>query len=165
MPIPYVVLFCSDASAELALAKTEAVLGEFPGLRVLAVTLEAGRKTDRIREGSAPLQMGGIPKRFIGIYAATRIDDLPDFLRLVAPNPLIFVPVADSPKTGLRLIQDAASCGAPTVALGETGAMNAALLAISLWAAGSGAGKLRKSLDAFRARQTAAVRKMKLPAT
>ena len=164
VPISHVVLFSSDAAGERALGKTEEVLSEFPGIRVLAVTVDGGTKAGRAASGATPLSPGGLPTRFIGIYASSRVNDLADFMRLVAPNPLIFVPVAESPDAGLRLLKEAAMCGAPTVALGEAGARNAALLAISMWAAGSGADKLRKPLDAFRARQTAAVRKMKLPA-
>ncbi len=164
MPHPCVVLFSGEAAADVALQKTESVLGEFEGLRVLAVTVEGARRAARVGAGSAALRPGGLPRRFVGIYAATRVDDLAGFRRLVAPNPLIFVPIADDSESGLRLLREATLSGAPTVALGEAGARNAALLAISMWATGAGGEKLRKLLDAFRARQTAAVRKMKLPA-
>ena len=164
MPIPYVVLFSSDAAGGLALSKTEAVLSEFPDLRLLSVTVESRTNIAGARRGLAALLPGGLPRRFIGIYAASHVDDLGGFLCLVAPNPLIFVPIPENPAAGLRLLKEAASRGAPTVALGEAGARNAALLAISMWAFGAGSDKLRKSLDAFRSSQTAAVRKMKLPA-
>lgn len=164
VPNPCVVLFSSEAAADLALQKTEVVLSEFPQVRVFAVTVGGGRGSGRSGAASSPLRSGALPRRYVGIYAATRVDDWVGFLRLVSPNPLIFVPVADDPESGLRLLREAVGCGAPTVALGEAGARNAALLAISMWAAGSGADKLRKQLDGFRRRQTTAVRKMKLPA-
>lgn len=151
---PSVILFSDGPAARLLLQKTEAVLAGFPEIRVKSVNKSAATvsKTDlRVRGGA-----------FVGILATSRAGGIAGWQARLGPNPLIVVPVPKSPADGLRLLQAVTEAGCATVALGEAGARNAALLAVAIIAT-NGAAKLRKSLDVFRGRQTATVRRTRLP--
>jgi hypothetical protein len=154
---PSVILFSDGPAARHLLQNVEDLLGEFPGIRV--------RNVNNSTSGERPPGAGfkRWPGPFIGIYATSRAEGIAHLMSRVEPNPLIVVPVADDAATGLTLLQAAVTAGAPTVALGEAGARNAALLAIAMFAS-RGAVKVRKALDEFRARQTSTVRKMRLSA-
>jgi hypothetical protein len=152
---PSVILFSDGAAARVLLQKTESVLAEFPGIRVRNVNKSSSVVSNGGRRRSGP--------PCIGIYATSSPGRIAGLLAQMEPNPLIVVPVAKKAVDGLRLLQAAAAAGAATVALGEAGARNAALLAVSMFAA-NGAEKLRVSLDEFRGRQTSTVLKTRLPA-
>ncbi len=154
---PSVILFSDGPAARLLLQKTEAVLADFPEIRVRIVNKRPGVGTTGVAG------MERLHTSVIGIYATSRPGSVADLSAWLEPNPLIVIPAARSRASGLRLLQSAAAAGAPTVALGEAGARNAALLAVSMLAA-NGSKALRDSLDEFRARQTSAVRKTNLPA-
>lgn len=152
---PCVVLFSGHAAARLVLQGTETFFGEFPGIGLHHVSWDDS--------APAALKSAKLPVRYVGIYATSQVKGIAQLMELVSPNPLIVVPFGNDSQSRLRLLRTATGSGAPTVALGEAGARNAALLAIAMWAAGAKPA-LRKPLDAFRARQTATVRKMRLPA-
>ncbi len=154
---PSVILFSDGPAARLLLQKTEAVLADFPEIRVRIVNKSTWVGT----AGWAGMGRSYTP--VIGIYATSRPGSIAAVSAWLEPNPLIVVPTAGNRAGGLRLLQAAAAAGAPTVALGEAGARNAALLAVSMFAA-NGSKSLRKSLDEFRARQTSAVLATRLPA-
>jgi 5-(carboxyamino)imidazole ribonucleotide mutase len=160
---PCVILFSDGPAARLLLRNSEALLAEFPGIRVRNVNNSAAAD----KKGAVgPATGAGVDRwrgPFIGIYATSEAGSIAELLARVEPNPLIVVPMAQDSESGLALLKEAAAAGAPTVALGEAGARNAALLALSLFAS-RGPVKLRKALDGFRARQTSTVRKMRLPA-
>jgi phosphoribosylcarboxyaminoimidazole (NCAIR) mutase len=154
---PSVILFSDGPAARHLLQNAESLLAGFPEIRVRIVNKSASEE----RTPSARLKRW--PGSFIGIYATSRAESIANLMERVEPNPLIVVPVAEDSATGLTLLQAAVTAGAPSVALGEAGARNAALLAIAMFAS-RGALRLRKALDDFRARQTSTVRKMSLPA-
>jgi hypothetical protein len=151
---PSVILFSDGPAARVLLQKTESVLAEFPGIRVRNVNKSAAEVSNAVWRRSGP--------PCIGIYATSRPGRIAGLLAQMEPNPLIVVPVAKKAADGLRHLQAAAAAGAATVALGEAGARNAALLAVAMFAA-NGAENLRVLLNDFRARQTATVVKTRLP--
>ena len=89
---------------------------------------------------------------------------LPGMLAAVTPLPVIGVPVPlkhlDGLDSLLSIVQMPAGVPVATLAIGQTGARNAGLLAISILA--NSRPDLRKKLTTFRNRQTRAVLKSKL---
>jgi phosphoribosylcarboxyaminoimidazole (NCAIR) mutase len=152
---PSVILFGDGPAARVLLQKTASVLAAFPEIRVQIVNKSVATVSNAIRKLLA--------EPCIGIFATSRPAGVAKVMAGFEPNPLIVVPVAARQGAGLRLLQAAAQSGAPTVALGEAGARNAALLAVAMFAA-RGAKKTRQALDAFRAKQTSGVLKTQLPA-
>jgi phosphoribosylcarboxyaminoimidazole (NCAIR) mutase len=143
------------------LRKTEAVLAEFQGIRVQMV--EVIDHPTAVVHSAWPGRLKAVRRQSpcAAICASSRPAAVATLLALLSPHPLIFIPVADDPGDALRLLQAAAETGAATVALGEAGARNAALLAVAMFAATGNAG-LQKQLDAYRARQTSRVLKIAL---
>jgi len=90
---------------------------------------------------------------------------LPGMLAAKTTVPVLGVPVASKYLRGedslYSIVQMPKGIPVATFAIGEAGAANAALFAIALIAAGDDA--LAKKLAAFRARQTAAARAMRVP--
>lgn len=88
---------------------------------------------------------------------------LPGMLASKTTVPILGVPVASRHLSGVdslhSIVQMPKGIPVATFAIGEAGAGNAALFAISLLAS-SGDGELATKLDAFRARQTEAARAM-----
>ena len=84
---------------------------------------------------------------------------LPGMLAAVTPLPVIGVPVPlkylDGMDSLLSIVQMPAGVPVGTLAIGEAGAINAALLAAAVLALNDK--KIAKSLDAWRAQRTAAV--------
>jgi len=151
---PSVILLGDGPAARLLLHKTAAVLADFPEIRVEAVNKSASTVSKPPGRPAGP---------FVAIYATSKSAGIAALRLQLGTNPLIVVPVAENSVSGQRLLQAAAAAGAPTVALGEAGARNAALLAVSMFAA-QGVRTLRKALDDFRAKQTTTVLKTSLPA-
>src|SRR5579871_419016 len=91
---------------------------------------------------------------------------LPGMAAAFTTLPVLGVPVESRALRGLDSLLSIAQmpAGVPvgSLAIGEPGAKNAALLAISILALHDE--KLRRRWEKFRARQTATVRRMKLPA-
>jgi 5-(carboxyamino)imidazole ribonucleotide mutase len=90
---------------------------------------------------------------------------LPGMLAAKTTVPVLGVPVPSRHLKGidslLSIVQMPKGVPVATFAIGEAGAANAALFAIAMIARGDD--KLSKRLDAFRSKQTRAVRAMKLP--
>jgi 5-(carboxyamino)imidazole ribonucleotide mutase len=90
---------------------------------------------------------------------------LPGMLAAKTTVPVLGVPVPSRHLKGLdsllSIVQMPKGVPVATFAIGEAGAANAALFAIATIARGDA--KLAQRLDAFRAKQTRAVRAMKLP--
>ena len=151
---PTVILVGAGLAARHLLQSTAAVLGEFPGIRVEHVN----KLTPLVSKGEWPSD-----RTAIGIIAASTASAVRNAQKLMGNAPLIVVPMAKNPAQGRKMLEISTRTGVPTVALNEAGARNAALLAVSVFAA-IGVAKLRTAFDAFRARQTASVLKMRLPA-
>ncbi len=151
---PSVILFGDGPAARVLLRKTASVLAGFPEIRVHVVN----KSVAAVSKANWKLRA----EPFIGIFATSRPAGVAKVMAGFEPHPLIVVPVAARQAAGSRLLQAAAQAGAPTVALGEAGARNAALLAVAMFAA-HGAKKTRQALDAFRAKQTSSVLKTRLP--
>jgi phosphoribosylcarboxyaminoimidazole (NCAIR) mutase len=151
---PSVILFGDGPAARVLLQKTATVLADFPEIKVQTVN----KSVATVSKAITKLLWGPC----IGIFATSRPAGVARVMAGFEPNPLIVVPVAVRQAAGSRLLQAAAQAGAPTVALGEAGARNAALLAVAMFAA-HGAKKTRQALDAFRAKQTSSVLKTRLP--
>ncbi|MGE4360520.1 MAG: AIR carboxylase family protein, partial [Lysobacteraceae bacterium] len=85
---------------------------------------------------------------------------LPGMLASLTPLPVLGVPVQSRVLNGmdslLSIVQMPAGVPVATFAIGRAGAVNAALFAAALLAAGDA--RVREALDAFRAAQTARVR-------
>jgi 5-(carboxyamino)imidazole ribonucleotide mutase len=90
---------------------------------------------------------------------------LPGMLAAKTTVPVLGVPVPSRHLKGLdsllSIVQMPKGVPVATFAIGEAGAANAALFAIAMIARGDE--RLSKRLDAFRSKQTRAVRAMKLP--
>ena len=92
---------------------------------------------------------------------------LPGMLAAHTPLPVLGVPVKTKALDGvdslLSIVQMPFGIPTATFAIGEAGAKNAALFAVTILALEDAA--LRTKLDAFRAAQTSRVLDLKLPAT
>ena len=101
-----------------------------------------------------------------GIAGAGGAAHLPGMLASQTPLPVLGVPVPSKYLRGedslLSIVQMPKGVPVATFAIGEAGAANAALFAVSLLAADDEA--LAQKLDAFRRRQTETVLQMALPA-
>jgi 5-(carboxyamino)imidazole ribonucleotide mutase len=90
---------------------------------------------------------------------------LPGMIAAHTPLPVLGVPVESKVLRGidslLSIVQMPAGIPVATLAIGEAGAKNAGLLAVSILALNNP--ELREALDRFRAHQTSAVLAAKLP--
>ena len=91
---------------------------------------------------------------------------LPGMTAALTPLPVLGVPVESHTLKGVdslySIVQMPAGVPVATFAIGKAGAVNAALFAAAIFAAGGDA-KVKKALDAYRAGQTAKVLEAKLP--
>src|ERR1700761_3394343 len=112
---------------------------------------------------------GGAQKRGLQVIIAGAggAAHLPGMAAAFTTLPVLGVPVESKALKGLDSLLSIAQmpAGVPvgTLAIGEPGAKNAALLAVSILSLHDE--KLRRKWEAFRAKQTATVRKQKLPKT
>ena len=118
--------------------------------------VSAHRTPDRLREYAVGARGRGLKVIIAGAGGAAH---LPGMCAAWTPLPVLGVPVESHSLKGmdslLSIVQMPAGIPVATLAIGRAGAMNAALLAISILATGDAA--LAAKLDALRAEQTAAV--------
>jgi 5-(carboxyamino)imidazole ribonucleotide mutase len=138
-----------------------AVLKEF-GVPHEAKVVSAHRMPDEMFAYATAAQSRGLRAILAGAGGAAH---LPGMLASKTTVPVLGVPVPSKYLRGedslLSIVQMPKGVPVATFAIGEAGAANAALFAVSMLAAGDPA--LSAALQAFRERQTAAARAMTLP--
>jgi 5-(carboxyamino)imidazole ribonucleotide mutase len=141
---------------------------DWPTMRLAAETLEAleveyearivsaHRTPDRLVEFSTGARSEGFKIIIAGAGGAAH---LPGMIAAMTPLPVLGVPVKSKALSGqdslLSIVQMPGGVPVGTLAIGEPGAINAALLAAAVLALSDD--ELADRLDRFRARQTAAV--------
>lgn len=131
---PAVVIFMGSDSDWSVMGKTSQVLDEF-GVPHLAIVSSAHRTHDRTVRLVKLFTRRGTRVFIAGAGAAAH---LAGALAAVTPRPVIGVPLASSPLSGLDSLLSTAQMpsGVPVActAIGEAGARNAALLAVEILA-------------------------------
>jgi 5-(carboxyamino)imidazole ribonucleotide mutase len=154
------VVMGSDSDWE-TLRHAAAELDAF-GVAYEARVVSAHRMPDDLFEYAEDAGPRGLRAIIAGAGGAAH---LPGMLAAKTTVPVLGVPVASKYLRGedslYSIVQMPKGIPVATFAIGEAGAANAALFAIALIAAGDDA--LAKKLAAFRARQTAASRAMRVP--
>jgi 5-(carboxyamino)imidazole ribonucleotide mutase len=154
------VVMGSDSDWE-TLRHAAAELDAF-GVAYEARVVSAHRMPDDLFEYAEDAGPRGLRAIIAGAGGAAH---LPGMLAAKTTVPVLGVPVASKYLRGedslYSIVQMPKGIPVATLAIGEAGAANAALFAIALIAAGDDA--LAKKLAAFRARQTAAARAMRVP--
>jgi 5-(carboxyamino)imidazole ribonucleotide mutase len=141
---------------------------DWPTMRLAAETLEtleveyearivsAHRTPDRLVEFAGSARAEGFKVIIAGAGGAAH---LPGMIAAMTPLPVLGVPVRSKALNGqdslLSIVQMPGGIPVGTLAIGEPGAINAALLASAILALGDE--DLAERLDAFRARQSQAV--------
>jgi 5-(carboxyamino)imidazole ribonucleotide mutase len=132
------------------------------GVSYEARVVSAHRTPDLLYEYAAAAAGRGLKCIIAGAGGAAH---LPGMLAAKTIVPVLGVPVTSRNLKGLdsllSIVQMPKGIPVATFAVGEAGAANAGLFAVALLAREDG--RLAKRLDAFRRRQTRAVRAMKLP--
>ena len=127
-----------------------------------ARVLSAHRMPDEMFEYAEDAAPRGLRAIIAGAGGAAH---LPGMLAAKTTVPVLGVPVPSKYLRGedslLSIVQMPAGIPVATFAIGEAGAANAALFAVSMLAAGDQS--LARKLAAFRQRQTAAARAMRVP--
>jgi 5-(carboxyamino)imidazole ribonucleotide mutase len=145
------------------LAAAAAILDEF-GVRYEKNIVSAHRTPHWLAAYAAGAKPRGLQVLIAGAGGAAH---LPGMAAAFTTLPVLGVPVESKALKGLDSLLSIAQmpAGVPvgTLAIGEPGAKNAALLAISILALRDE--KLRAAWESFRARQTRTVRAQKLPAS
>ena len=138
------------------------ILQDF-GVDYEARVVSAHRTPDLMFEYAKTAKERGLRAVIAGAGGAAH---LPGMLASQTPLPVLGVPVPSKYLRGedslLSIVQMPKGVTVATFAIGEAGAANAALFAVSLLAADDEA--LAQKLDAFRRRQTETVLQMALPA-
>ena len=138
------------------------ILQDF-GVDYEARVVSAHRTPDLMFEYAKTAKERGLRAVIAGAGGAAH---LPGMLASQTPLPVLGVPVPSKYLRGedslLSIVQMPKGVPVATCAIGEAGAANAALFAVSLLAADDEA--LAQKLDAFRRRQTETVLQMALPA-
>ncbi len=138
------------------------ILQDF-GVAYEARVVSAHRTPDLMFEYAKTAKERGLRAIIAGAGGAAH---LPGMLASQTPLPVLGVPVPSKYLRGedslLSIVQMPKGVPVATFAIGEAGAANAALFAVSLLAADDEA--LAQKLDAFRRRQTETVLQMALPA-
>ncbi len=138
------------------------ILQDF-GVDYEARVVSAHRTPDLMFEYAKTAKERGLRAVIAGAGGAAH---LPGMLASQTPLPVLGVPVPSKYLRGedslLSIVQMPKGVPVATFAIGEAGAANAALFAVSLLAADDEA--LAQKLDAFRRRQTETVLQMALPA-
>ena len=138
------------------------ILQDF-GVAYEARVVSAHRTPDLMFEYAKTAKGRGLRAVIAGAGGAAH---LPGMLASQTPLPVLGVPVPSKYLRGedslLSIVQMPKGVPVATFAIGEAGAANAALFAVSLLAADDEA--LAQKLDAFRRRQTETVLQMALPA-
>jgi 5-(carboxyamino)imidazole ribonucleotide mutase len=158
---PKVGLIMGSASDWKTMSATAALLEEF-GVAFEKNIVSAHRTPHWLAEYAGEAQARGLQVIIAGAGGAAH---LPGMAAAFTTLPVLGVPVESRTLKGLDSLLSIAQmpAGVPVgaLAIGEPGAKNAALLAISILALQDEA--LRVRWEKFRAGQTAAVRKQKLP--
>lgn len=156
------VVMGSDSDWE-TMKHAVAVLTEF-GIASEHEVVSAHRTPDKLAEYAKTARARGLRAIIAGAGGAAH---LPGMLAAHTPVPILGVPMLTKALQGvdslLSIVQMPYGVPAATFAIGETGAKNAALFAVSMLANEDTA--LRAKLDAFRASQTDRVMHLKLPQT
>ncbi len=143
------------------LSAAAAILEEF-GIAYEKNVVSAHRTPHWLAEYAGAAQGRGLQVIIAGAGGAAH---LPGMAAAFTTLPVLGIPVESRALKGLDSLLSIAQmpAGVPvgTLAIGEPGAKNAALLAISILALHDE--KVRKAWEAFRTRQTRTVRKQKLP--
>lgn len=163
MPAPLIgVVMGSDSDWE-TMKHAVAVLTEF-GIPSEHQVVSAHRTPDKLAEYAKAARGRGLKAIIAGAGGAAH---LPGMLAAHTSVPILGVPVLTKALQGLdsllSIVQMPYGVPAATFAIGETGAKNAALFAISMLA--NEDATLRTKLDAFRASQTDRVMHLQLPHT
>ena len=149
----------SDWSVMSEAAETLEKLGVRHEVRVVS----AHRTPDRLFAYAKGAKARGLKIIIAGAGGAAH---LPGMTSSMTSLPVLGVPVPSTGLSGLdsllSIVQMPGGVPVGTLAIGKPGAKNAALLAAAILALNDK--DLAKRLDGFRARQTARVRKMRLPA-
>ncbi len=128
----------------------------------LAKVVSAHRTPDLLTEFAQSAQSKGLACIIAGAGGAAH---LPGMLAANTPLPVLGVPVPSKYLKGqdslLSIVQMPKGVPVATFAIGEAGAVNAALFAVSMLALADQG--YRQKLDTFRAQQTASVFDMQLP--
>jgi len=150
----------SDWETMAPAAETLQALGVAHEVRVVS----AHRTPDLLFEYAASARARGLKAIIAGAGGAAH---LPGMAAAFTTLPVLGVPVESKALEGLDSLLSIAQmpAGVPvgTLAIGEPGAKNAALLAVSILALQDE--KLRRAWEGFRAKQTRTVRAQKLPST
>lgn len=139
------------------------VLNDF-GISSEHEVVSAHRTPDKLAEYAKGARGRGLKAIIAGAGGAAH---LPGMLAAHTPLPVLGVPVKTKALDGvdslLSIVQMPFGIPTATFAIGEAGAKNAALFAVTILALEDAT--LRAKLDAFRAAQTDKVLNLKLPAT
>jgi 5-(carboxyamino)imidazole ribonucleotide mutase len=158
---PQIGLIMGSVSDWKTLAAAAAILEEF-GVAYEKNVVSAHRTPHWLAEYAGAAQGRGLQVIIAGAGGAAH---LPGMAAAFTTVPVLGIPVESRALKGLDSLLSIAQmpAGVPvgTLAIGEPGAKNAALLAISILALKDEA--LRKKWESFRVKQTRAVRKQKLP--
>jgi 5-(carboxyamino)imidazole ribonucleotide mutase len=126
------------------------------GIQHEALIVSAHRTPDRLYEFAKSARRNGFKVVIAGAGGAAH---LPGMTAAMTPLPVLGVPMHTSTLEGkdslLSILQMPPGVPVGTLAIGRAGAINAALLAAAILALGDST--LAERLDAWRARQTAAV--------
>jgi 5-(carboxyamino)imidazole ribonucleotide mutase len=159
---PKVGLIMGSASDWKTMSDAAVLLVEF-GVAFEKNIVSAHRTPHWLAEYAGGAQARGLQVIIAGAGGAAH---LPGMAAAFTTLPVLGVPVESRALKGLdsllSIVQMPAGVPVGALAIGEPGAKNAALLAISILALQDES--LRARWEAFRARQTDAVRKQKLPA-
>ncbi len=160
-PAPQVGLIMGSVSDWKTLATAAALLEEF-GVAYEKEVVSAHRTPHWLAEYAGAAQGRGLQVIIAGAGGAAH---LPGMAAAFTTLPVLGVPVESRALRGLDSLLSIAQmpAGIPvgTLAIGEPGAKNAALLAVSILALRDE--KLRKAWETYRTRQTRHVRSQKLP--
>src|SRR5476651_2500929 len=160
---PQVGIIMGSVSDWKTLAAAAAILDEF-GVPYEKNIVSAHRTPHWLAEYAGGAQARGLQVIIAGAGGAAH---LPGMAAAFTTLPVLGVPVESRALKGLdsllSIVQMPAGVPVGTLAIGEPGAKNAALLAISILALKDE--KLRKVWSGFRVKQTKTVRAQKLPGT
>ena len=159
-PAPQVGIVMGSQSDWETLGQAASMLREF-GVAFEAEVVSAHRTPDRLWRYGAAARKRGLRCIIAGAGGAAH---LPGMMAALTTVPVLGVPVASRHLKGmdslLSIVQMPRGVPVATFAIGEAGAVNAALFAVAMLAGGNA--KLSAALERFRRRQSATVRAAKL---
>lgn len=159
-PVRVGIVLGSDSDLEVMLEAVKVLDALEIGSEV--VVTSAHRTPERTHEYATTAHVRGIGVLIAGAGGAAA---LPGVLASFSPLPVIGVPVAATPLGGidalLSIVQMPKGVPVATFAIGEAGAANAALFAVSILSGTNG--EYAERLAAFRVRQNEAAHAMVLP--